>query len=118
MSIRPGPRRISRRGFVGSVVPAIAAAALLSQTHRSYAAAPQPLAARNNHLAWVWQFGDDGDPELIRKTLSDAGMGIMLKTHDGDEWMSRWDHHPMAIADGQHIKSAAAYFAQLALIVL
>jgi hypothetical protein len=71
---------------------------------------PPPVSERNRHLAWLWQFSEDGDPEQVRRQLADNGMGIMMKTHDGTTWQAKWDHHPMGIADAQHVKSAAAYF--------
>jgi hypothetical protein len=62
----------------------------------------------DQHLAWVWQFSTDGSAARIRTTLADLNLGILLKTHDGQTWMGRWDS---SLAHGPHdVASMAEYF--------
>lgn len=63
-----------------------------------------------SHLAWVWQFRHDGDREQIRSVLAEHRMGIVLKTHDGLQWMSRYDTAPGAVSGPKRIEELAAYF--------
>lgn len=62
------------------------------------------------HLSWVWQFNHDGDPYEVRDTLAEHGMGIVLKTHDGVNWMSRYDHTPTGIGGPAHVEAYADFF--------
>lgn len=64
----------------------------------------------NHHLAWVWQFDDDGAPEEIRGRLAYYGMGIVLKSHDATTWMARWDESGWAIDGGQKVRELADFF--------
>ncbi|MDA0302211.1 MAG: hypothetical protein O2822_06765 [Chloroflexi bacterium] len=71
-----------------------AASALTQDAAPSPAPAPAPAVRfgrvlPTNHLAWVWQFNQDGEPERIRDILAAHGLGIALKTHDGLEWMAK-----------------------------
>ena len=111
---RPSARQTDRRGFLarvaglGGVAGALALdpAALRRAAERATApAAPRgqagrqpslnaPLIAREpslNHLAWVWQFSQDGSKEEMRGVLAEHGLGVALKTHDGTDWMARYD---------------------------
>jgi LysM repeat protein len=100
-----------------------AAAATLALPRSSAAALAQPRAlassaARSNawfeprHLAWVWQFRHDGDPGHIRDTLAQYGLGVVLKTHDGTNWMSRYDSTPNAIKGAGTVEFFADFFEQ------
>ncbi len=62
------------------------------------------------HLAWVWQFSTDGKPEVIREKLAAHGLGIALKTHDGVEWMSRYDKHAAAVSGPRRVAELAEFF--------
>lgn len=75
-------------------------------------ASPQ-FAAPNvapRHLAWAWQFNEDGDPGDMREVLSQNGLGLILKTHEGTSWMSRWDDSPNAIGGPAHVSKLATFF--------
>ena len=90
-------RSLSRRSFLkGAAAGAGAAVAFkagfLTQTPRARAAQPA-----ERHRSWVWQFPDDGNPYQIRETLAYTGMAVMLKTHDGGEFMRRWSDAPPSI---------------------
>jgi hypothetical protein len=65
---------------------------------------------RDPSLAWVWQFNEDGDPDEIRDVLSQNRVGIILKTHEGTDWMARWDESPQAIASANHVRNLATFF--------
>lgn len=62
------------------------------------------------HLAWVWQFSTDGRPEVIREKLAAHGLGIALKTHDGMQWMSKYDTSPAAVSGPHRISEIAEFF--------
>ncbi|HXH22295.1 MAG TPA: hypothetical protein VNN10_09705 [Dehalococcoidia bacterium] len=66
----------------------------------------------NHHLAWVWQFdhGTDGTIEKVRSHLAFYGVGIILKTHDGTNWMARYDRNPTAVTGGAKVRELASFF--------
>ena len=43
------------------------------------------------HLLWVWQFSEDGTKYEIRDKLAKFNLGVVLKTHDGTDWMSEFE---------------------------
>lgn len=100
-------RKINRRRVLTAAAGGAAAAVL---TRREASAAPQSNQRGPNHLAWVWQFDEDGSPELIRWVLASNGLGIILKTHDGTDWMSRWDQSRTAINGPDHVRQWAGFF--------
>ena len=106
-------QRISRRRFL--IVAAMAgAAASLGLTCQI--PPPSPLvpargrASGPAHLAWAWHFGVDGPPERIVSVLAQNNLGIILKTHNGTDWMSRWDTSPYAIDGSAQVAVLAHYF--------
>ena len=62
------------------------------------------------HLGWVWQFSRDGPPEQLVSVLAQHDLGILLKTHDGTDWMSRYDASPYAISGPDQIAALASYY--------
>ena len=111
---------VSRRSMLLGMGGA-AAAALIAPRSLLASPAPEPIirtrtAAQSvwtpQHLAWVWQFQHDGDPEQIRDTLAASGMGVVVKTHDGDRWMSRYDRTASAISGPRIVESLANFFEQ------
>ncbi len=64
----------------------------------------------NHHLAWVWQFSTDAEPDVIGAKLRDHGLGIILKTHDGVTWMSEYDTSPYAVSGPDQVQTLAKYF--------
>lgn len=66
--------------------------------------------AAPTHLVWVWQFRHDGDPVEIRDRLATYGLGIVVKTHDGAEWMSEYDDSPTAVYGPQAVADLAQFF--------
>jgi hypothetical protein len=79
---------------------------LVAQPRRAHAA----VAPGEPHRSWVWTFPDDGAPERIRETLAYTGMAVLLKTHDGTEFMRRWSDAPPAIASPEEVRQHAAFF--------
>jgi hypothetical protein len=49
------------------------------------------------YLAWVWHFGVDGSPSELATSLAQHRSGIIMKTHDKTDWMSKWDSSPYAV---------------------
>jgi len=59
---------------------------------------------------WVWQFTTDGEPSVLAPTLTAAGLGIILKSHDGVTWMSEYDKSPYAVSGPAQWSVLANYF--------
>jgi hypothetical protein len=108
--------QIDRRKFLKVAGGAAAAGGLLF-AGQSLQSAPKAEASTaglakpgNHHLAWVWQFDDDGSPEEIRSRLAFYGMGILLKTHDATTWMARWDKSGRGIDGSIAVRVASDFF--------
>jgi hypothetical protein len=108
-------RRLNRRQFIVTAgVTAGAAALTLANTtcdpaivrryEQSKTATP-PV-----HRAWVWQFSADGEPGAIAPALAAHHMGVMVKTHDGLDWMSTYDRSPSAVSGPQAVSWLAWIF--------
>ncbi len=132
ISLPTVPRR-SRRAFLASAAGATAALLLnpgtalpvgprrasASNSVMPRAQQPLPLLARSSaappdpsHLAWVWGFRHDGAPALIRDVLSAHRLGIVLKTHDGTDWMSEFDPGANSIDGPNQVMELAHFFEQ------
>ena len=109
----PLERHISRRQFL-AIAAMAGAAATLGLT--CDIPPPSPLVpARGRakgpaHLAWAWHFGVDGAPERVASVLARNNLGIILKTHNGTDWMSRWDKTRYAITGPEQMAVLAHYF--------
>lgn len=108
---------VSRRGFIKTAAAGAAGAATLALGVN--AADSRPAGASlttdinkpgNHHLAWVWQFDDDGSPEQIRSALAFMGMGILLKTHDSTTWMAKWDKSGRGMDSSIAVRVMADFF--------
>ena len=62
------------------------------------------------HLLWVWQFSEDGTKYEIRDNLVKYNLGIVLKTHDGTDWMSEFDPSPDGIDGPDKIHEMSQFF--------
>jgi hypothetical protein len=108
--------RISRRRFIAmTAVMAGAAAASLGASSCEPPAPNPPVPLRGRargmtHLAWAWHFGVDGAPERIASVLAQNNLGLILKTHNGTEWMSRWDRSDFAITGPGRVAILSNYF--------
>ena len=63
-----------------------------------------------HHFAWVWQFRHDGARDEIRDVLAAHNLGIVLKTHDGTDWMSTYDPTPDAVTGPDRVREFAEFF--------
>src|SRR5690242_848095 len=105
---------LTRRQFLSRMASGLLAATL-SPTFSHWkprvaaAAAVRPL-QESHHLAWVWQFSQDGAPDAIRGMLAEHGLGVALKTHDGVKWMSEHDKSPDAVSGPAQVARLVEYF--------
>ena len=103
----PDSRALSRRQLLTSALSASAGAYLGLRSRRSHAVSPIEDGQR---LVWSWQFSIDGSPEEIGRRLLDTGVGIVLKTHDGVQWMSTYDDSQYAISGPSQLKALVGYY--------
>jgi LysM repeat protein len=109
MRYSPATRKFTRRQLIGGAVAAgLGGSALLSQKARP--AVADAANDGNHHLVWVWQFSTDAEPEDIAPRLRNNGLGIILKTHDGTEWMSEYDTSRYAVSGYAQVQTLAQYF--------
>jgi hypothetical protein len=107
-------RRTSRRRFLGMGAALAVAAVALGFTCEP--PPPDPSVPRRGrvdgprHLAWVWQFARDGSPEHIVPVLAQHNLGVMVKTHDGTDWMGRYDQSPFRVYGPDQVAVLANYF--------
>ena len=103
----PASRKITRRQLIGSAV----AAGLGGYALTGHEASPARAApAGNAHLVWVWQFSTDSEPNSIAARLRDYGFGVIVKTHDGVDWMSEFDTSQYAVSGHPQVETLARYF--------
>lgn len=86
------------------------APAALSRPADAPRRSPAALSNMPSHLAWVWQFARDGSKEQIRELLAEHGLGVVLKTNDGVDWMADFDHSPDAVDGPGQVAALAAFF--------
>jgi LysM repeat protein len=94
-----------RRLFAGAAALGLGGAFLRSGATPARAA-PQDT----KHLVWVWQFTTDAEPNLVGARLLEHGLGIVLKTHDGLQWMSQYDKSPFAVSGPAQVRVLADYY--------
>jgi hypothetical protein len=63
-----------------------------------------------HHRAWVWQFSTDGAAEAIAANLGANSLGVMVKTHDGIDWMSKYDRSAGAVNGPGRVGQLARLF--------
>jgi len=63
-----------------------------------------------HHRVWVWQFSIDTEPERIAEVLGAQGLGIAMKTHDGLDWMSKYDRSPSAVDGPRQVERLVRIF--------
>jgi LysM repeat protein len=59
---------------------------------------------------WVWQFSADAAPNIIGSDLRDNNLGLILKTHDGIEWMAQYDKSPFAVTGPKQTETLVRYY--------
>lgn len=62
------------------------------------------------HLVWVWQWNADAEPQVVAPKLRDNGLAVAMKTHDGIEWMSKYDKSKYAVSGPAQVATLAKYF--------
>ena len=62
------------------------------------------------HLVWVWQWNADAEPHVVAPRLREHNLAIAMKTHDGVEWMSKYDKSRYAINGPAQVATLAKYF--------
>jgi LysM repeat protein len=77
---------------------------------RGLGSQPARASAGLKHLVFAWQFNTDGEPNVLAGQLSSKGLGIIMKTHDGVEWMSKYDKSRYAVSGPDQVKVLADYF--------
>jgi hypothetical protein len=110
--------RMSRRSLLGTAA-ALALGARFLGGDEPTCASPAPNAPALNpglqenpvtHNVWVWRFGADGPADQVLDTLKSSGAGLLLKTHEGVDWMSRYDRSSTAINGPQRVRELVEYF--------
>jgi hypothetical protein len=103
---------MSRRRFLAAGVAAAGALALgnagcdpaiMRRLRQATTRVPQ-------HAVWIWQFSIDGPAQEIAGTLAAYGLSAIVKTHDGVEWMAKYDPVDGAIAGPAELETIAATF--------
>jgi hypothetical protein len=105
-------QQISRRSLLKGLAGAaalggFALAGLPTGTGRAAA-----TATRRDINVWVWQFSNDGSASHIREHAQRDRFGVLVKTHDGTTWMSKWDRAPEAVSGPQQVYNLARFFSQ------
>lgn len=102
-----------RRRFLGALGVSLASVTALANTRRDLAAGHPPSAnsaQASKHGVWIWQFSEDGGVAQIASRLADKNLAVVVKTHDGVDWMSTYDHVPGAIDGPEEVGVIASYF--------
>jgi hypothetical protein len=105
-------RAMSRRHFMAAGAAAAGALALGNTRcdpaiMRRVRQAPTRV---HQHAVWIWQFSEDGPAAEIVDVLAGYGLSAILKTHDGVEWMAKYDPTDGAIAGPGSVETMAATF--------
>jgi hypothetical protein len=77
-------------------------------------ASPHTAVSPSNRMkvsAWVWQFDADGTPIEIREEAAKRGMRVIVKSHDGLDWMAKWDTSPDAVTGKDQLQRLHRFFA-------
>ena len=109
-------RRLTRRRFIaGTTAATLGTAAITMMGAECDPAIVRRFVQSKNagpphHMVWVWQFSIDGAPEQIAANLAANGLAVMVKTHDGTDWMSKYDPHPLAVTSAAQVRTLANLF--------
>ena len=103
---------LNRRRFLAGVTAGAAALSLgavcdpyiVRKLQQSKTALPP------HHTAWLWQFSADGAAETVARELGANRLGVLVKTHDGLDWMARFDRSGDAISGPAQIARIARIF--------
>ncbi len=98
--------------MVKRIVYRIALSIHMSRAAGYVSPSPQPsttACGEARYLSWVWTFSTDGSPEEIAATAADHNLGIILKTHNGTDWMADQDSSPDAVSGPKQVSVLAEY---------
>ena len=106
---------VSRRRFLQASAVTAGAAALTLGVGQCDPVLVRRLQQEKNaipahHRVWVWQFSTDATAAAIADALSGTGMGVLVKTHDGVDWMSTYDHSTDAVSGPAQVERLARTF--------
>src|SRR3989442_11913167 len=97
--------------WLAATAAAVVLVILCANTPRAQANAPSPACAGDfRHLSWTWQFSIDGSPQTIAQKLVSDNLGVIVKTHDGTDWMSKYDTSPDAVSGPAQVRHLADFF--------
>ena len=100
------PSPISRRRLLtGSLTAGAGLAALALGSKTVSASSNDP-----KHIVWVWQWNADAEPNVVAPKLRENGLAIAMKTHDGLDWMSKYDKSKYAVSGPAQVATLAKYF--------
>lgn len=108
-------RRLTRRTFLAATGFTLGGAALATMGADCDSALLRRVVQGKSgvpphHRLWVWMFSVDGDPAQIAANLGANRLGVMVKTHDGTDWMSKYDPHPSAVNGPGQVQALANLF--------
>ncbi len=107
---------VTRRRFLAGSAATLGAAAVTMAAQCDSALvrkiAQSRIASTPHHIVFSWQFANDGAPSQIAEVLAPNQLGVAVKTHDGVEWMSKWDSTPWAVSGPGQVSALADYFEQ------
>lgn len=106
-----GATLVAPHALLAAAAPTASTARVGSDAPRWTKGAPRALiGSAPRHLVWVWQFRHDGDPLEVRDRLAANGLGVVLKTHDGADWMAKYDESEFGIDGPQAVADFARFF--------
>ncbi|MBF6561238.1 MAG: hypothetical protein IVW56_13200 [Candidatus Binataceae bacterium] len=109
-------RRLTRRKLLAGTAAATIGGAALTMIGAQCdpAIIRRVVQAKNagpaHHRVWVWQFSTDGQLAQIAANLAANRLGVMVKTHDGLDWMSTFDRDPSAVSGVPQVRALASFF--------
>ena len=103
-------RAVGRRSFLSSILRGGIGFGMAYSLAPTFVVVSGAGSAPRGHLAWVWQFTEDGEPERVRSVLAANRLGIVLKTHDGTDWMGEFDDSEIPITGPGQISRLARFF--------
>ncbi|HWO72754.1 MAG TPA: twin-arginine translocation signal domain-containing protein, partial [Dehalococcoidia bacterium] len=103
---------MSRRSFLKAAAGAAAAGGLAVTGVGGLAQGAQAAKAQQNGAVWVWQFDRDALADQVREALSQRSLGVIVKTHDGVDWMAKWDRSVHAIWGPEQVAWLARFFSE------
>ena len=105
--------RMNRRAVLGAAAGLGLGVLLVRDGDKSCAAPAAPATLMEDtpkHNMWVWRFDVDGPPDQVLERVRSSGMGVLLKTNEGHEWMSSVDDSPTAIMGPEKVHEMVNYF--------